>query len=85
MFDSLTRRSLRLIPLASVLLAACTVNKPQGPGQSPTSPQWQQHQQAVQQITRYQTRGAFARFPTSRKFTRALTGSRPRPTAIACC
>ena len=52
MFDSLTRRSLRLIPLASVLLAACTVNKPQGPGQSPTSPQWQQHQQAVQQITR---------------------------------
>ncbi|PNS10302.1 lipoprotein localization factor LolB [Mixta theicola] len=54
------RRPLRLLPLASVLLAACTINKPQGPGQSPTSLQWQQHQQAVQKITRYQTRGAFA-------------------------
>ena len=59
-FDSLTRRSLRLLPLASVLLAACTINKPQGPGQNPDSPQWRQHQQAVQQITQYQTRGAFA-------------------------
>lgn len=60
MFDLFTRRSLRLLPLASVLLAACTINKPQGPGQSPTSLQWQQHQQAVQKITQYQTRGAFA-------------------------
>ncbi|HBV39793.1 MAG TPA: lipoprotein localization factor LolB [Erwinia sp.] len=54
------RRLLRLLPLASVLLAACSVNKPQGPGQSVTSPQWQQHQQAVEKITQYQTRGAFA-------------------------
>ena len=60
MFDLLTRRTVRLLPLASVLLAACTINKPQGPGQSPTSPQWQQHQQAVEKITHYQTRGAFA-------------------------
>ncbi|MDU4095210.1 MAG: lipoprotein insertase outer membrane protein LolB, partial [Pantoea sp.] len=60
MFDSFIRRPLRLLPLASVLLAACTINKPQGQGQSTTSPQWQQHQQAVQKITQYQTRGAFA-------------------------
>jgi len=53
-------RLLRLLPLASVLLAACTLNKPQGPGQSVTSPEWQQHQQAVEKITQYQTRGAFA-------------------------
>ncbi|OON41302.1 lipoprotein localization factor LolB [Izhakiella australiensis] len=53
-------RFLRLLPLASVLLAACSINKPMGPGKSPDSPQWQQHQQAVSQITHYQTRGAFA-------------------------
>lgn len=55
------RQLLRLLPLASVLLAACSINKPQqGPGPSTTSPQWQQHQQAVAKITQYQTRGAFA-------------------------
>lgn len=54
------RRLMRLLPLASVLLAACSVNKPQGPGQSVTSPQWREHQQAVEKITQYQTRGAFA-------------------------
>lgn len=53
-------RLMRLLPLASIVLAACSVNKPQGPGQSVTSPQWQQHQQAVEKITQYQTRGAFA-------------------------
>jgi outer membrane lipoprotein LolB len=54
------RKLLRLLPLASVLLAACSVNKPQAPGPSTTSPQWQQHQQAVAKINQYQTRGAFA-------------------------
>ncbi|MFG1172755.1 lipoprotein insertase outer membrane protein LolB [Erwiniaceae bacterium CAU 1747] len=55
------RRLMRLIPLASVLLAACSIPpKPQAPGQSPTSPQWRDHQQAVEKITQYQTRGAFA-------------------------
>ncbi|MFY0401635.1 lipoprotein insertase outer membrane protein LolB [Pantoea dispersa] len=55
------RQLLRLLPLASVLLAACSINKPQqGPGPSTTSPQWQQHQQAIAKITQYQTRGAFA-------------------------
>lgn len=54
------RNMLRLLPLASVLLAACSVNKPQGPGPAVTAPQWQQHQQDVAKVTHYQTRGAFA-------------------------
>lgn len=54
------RTMLRLLPLASVLLAACAVKQPQGPGPSTTAPQWQQHQQAVANVTHYQTRGAFA-------------------------
>ncbi|MBV4366436.1 lipoprotein insertase outer membrane protein LolB [Erwinia sp. BNK-24-b] len=56
----LMKSTMRLLPLASILLAACSVNKPQGPGASVTSPQWQQHQKAVEKITQYQTRGAFA-------------------------
>ncbi|RWR03452.1 membrane protein [[Pantoea] beijingensis] len=55
-----TRRLIRLLPVASVLLAACTINQPQEPGQSPDSAQWKQHQQRVAQISQYQTRGAFA-------------------------
>lgn len=54
------RTMLRLLPLASVLLTACAVNQPQGPGASTTAPQWQQHQQEVAKVTHYQTRGAFA-------------------------
>ncbi|QCR35927.1 lipoprotein insertase outer membrane protein LolB [Nissabacter sp. SGAir0207] len=50
---------LRLLPLASVLLAACSTT-PRGPATSPDSPQWQQHQQQVQHLSAYQTRGAFA-------------------------
>ncbi|MFI8418370.1 lipoprotein insertase outer membrane protein LolB [Serratia sp. NPDC078593] len=51
---------LRLIPLASLVLAACTTTRPTGPETSPTSPQWRAHEQAVQQLNQYQTRGAFA-------------------------
>ncbi|PLR37383.1 lipoprotein localization factor LolB [Chimaeribacter californicus] len=51
---------LRLLPLASVLLAACSLTAPRGPATSPDSPQWKQHQQQVQQLSTYQTRGAFA-------------------------
>lgn len=55
------RRLMRLLPLASLLLTACGLHtQPQNPGQSPTSLQWHQHQQAVEKITHYQTRGAFA-------------------------
>jgi outer membrane lipoprotein LolB len=33
---------------------------PKGPGKSPDSPQWRQHQQDVRNLSQYQTRGAFA-------------------------
>ncbi len=59
----LTRRFLRLIPVASLLLAACSLTpqqQNQGTPLNPQSPQWQSHQQAVKKITHYQTRGSFA-------------------------
>lgn len=71
MFTTLLSRKnknlIRLLPLASVLLAACTTTKQQGPGQSVTSPQWQQHQQEVAKISQYETRGAFAYLSDSQK------------------
>ncbi|MGL5387695.1 MAG: lipoprotein insertase outer membrane protein LolB [Serratia sp. (in: enterobacteria)] len=57
---------LRLIPLASLVLTACTLTKP-GPATSPTSPQWLAHEQAVQQLEQYQTRGAFAYLTDQKK------------------
>jgi len=53
-------RLVRLLPLAALVLTACTTPHSQGPGKSPTSPQWQQHQQEVRNLSQYQTRGAFA-------------------------
>ena len=53
-------RLIRLLPLAALVLTACSVNTPQDSGKSPTSPQWQQHQQEVRNLSQYQTRGAFA-------------------------
>ncbi|AGJ85449.1 outer-membrane lipoprotein LolB [Raoultella ornithinolytica] len=53
-------RLLRLLPLASLVLTACTLTAPKGPGKSPDSPQWRQHQQDVRNLSQYQTRGAFA-------------------------
>ncbi|HHG8772928.1 TPA: lipoprotein insertase outer membrane protein LolB [Raoultella planticola] len=53
-------RLLRLLPLASLVLTACTLNAPKGPGKSPDSPQWRQHQQDVRNLNQFQTRGAFA-------------------------
>ncbi|WP_409308757.1 lipoprotein insertase outer membrane protein LolB [Pectobacterium sp. B1J-3] len=55
-----TVRCLRLLPLASLLLTACSLNQPTGSGKSPTTAEWQQHQKSVQQLTQYQTRGSFA-------------------------
>ena len=53
-------RLIRLLPLAALALTACTLNAPKGPGKSPDSPQWRQHQQEVRALNQYQTRGAFA-------------------------
>ena len=53
-------RLLHLLPLASLVLSACSVNRPEMPGKSPDTPEWRQHQQAVEKISQYQTRGAFA-------------------------
>ena len=53
-------RLFRLLPLASLVLTACTINAPQGPGKSPDAPQWRQHQQDVRNLNQFQTRGAFA-------------------------
>ncbi|EMB9112411.1 outer membrane lipoprotein LolB [Klebsiella quasipneumoniae] len=53
-------RLFRLLPLASLVLTACSVHAPEGPGKSPDSPQWRQHQQAVRSLNQFQTRGAFA-------------------------
>ena len=53
-------RLIRLLPLAALVLTACTVTQPKGPGKSPDSPQWRQHQQDVRNLSQYQTRGAFA-------------------------
>ncbi|WP_431222145.1 lipoprotein insertase outer membrane protein LolB [Serratia sp. L9] len=58
---------LRLIPLASLVLTACTLTTPSGPVTSPTSPQWRAHEQAVQQLEQYQTRGAFAYLSDQKK------------------
>ncbi|AHG18413.1 membrane protein [Chania multitudinisentens RB-25] len=58
---------LRLIPLASLVLVGCTLTQPSGPATSPTSPQWRAHEQAVQQLEQYQTRGAFAYLSDQKK------------------
>jgi|SRR5476649_2481188 len=50
----------RVLPLASLILAACSVHTPTGPAKSQTSPEWRQHEQSVAQLTHYQTRGSFA-------------------------
>ncbi|NKI74018.1 lipoprotein localization protein LolB [Dickeya sp. CFBP 2040] len=53
-------RALRLLPLASVLLTACTLTPSTLTGKKPTSPEWREHEQKVQNLTQYQTRGSFA-------------------------
>lgn len=62
-----TVRCLRLLPLASLLLTACTLTQPSAPGKNAASPEWRQHQQDVLRLSQYQTRGAFAYFSDSKK------------------
>ena len=40
-------RLIRLLPLAALVLTACSVTQPKGPGKSPDSPQWREHQHDV--------------------------------------
>ena len=77
-------RLIRLLPLASLVLTACSVIQ-QRPGQKPDSPQWRQHQQAVRSLNQFQTRGAFAYLPMSKKSMPVSSGSKPGRTTIACC
>ncbi len=50
-----------LIPVVTLLLSACVSHQaPQGPGKSPDSTQWKQHQAQVSIVTHFETRGAFA-------------------------
>ncbi len=52
---------LRLLPIASLVLTACSTFSPTtGPSTSPTAPQWRAHQQQVEKLDHYQTRGSFA-------------------------
>ena len=57
----------RLLPLASLLLAACSVYTPSGPAKSQTSPEWRNHQQSLTALSRYQARGAFAYLSSQQK------------------
>lgn len=59
-------RLFRLLPLASLVLTACSLHTPQGHGKSPDSPQWRQHQQAVRSLNQFQTRGRLPIFPMSK-------------------
>ncbi|NLS43433.1 lipoprotein localization protein LolB [BEV proteobacterium] len=64
-----TARALRLLPLASLLLTACTLTKPSGPSATLDSTAWSQHKQQVQHLSQYQTRGAFAYLSDSKKLS----------------
>ncbi len=58
---------LKLLPLAAVMLAACTTTPPSKFVASQPTPQWEVHQQAVQKITQYQARGSFAYLSSQKK------------------
>ncbi len=78
-------RLIRLLPLAALVLTACSVTTPKGPGKSPDSPQWRQHQQDVRNLNQYQTRGAFAYISDQQKVYARFSGSKPARIATVCC
>lgn len=78
-------RLIRLLPLAALVLTACSVTQPKGPGKSPDSPQWRQHQQDVRNLSQYQTRGAFAYLSDEQRFMPASSGSKRGKITTACC
>jgi outer membrane lipoprotein LolB len=50
---------IRLLPLVSLVLSACTLPS-HSPAGNPDSAQWRQHVAQVQHLSSYQTRGSFA-------------------------
>lgn len=78
-------RFIRLLPLAALVLTACSITTPKGPGKSPDSPQWRQHQQDVRNLNQYQTRGALNIFLTNKKCTPVSSGSKLARIATVCC
>ncbi|WP_159566295.1 lipoprotein insertase outer membrane protein LolB [Budvicia diplopodorum] len=63
-----TSTLLKLVPLASLLLTACTLTGQSGkPPAAVTSPEWQQHEKQVEALTQYQTRGSFAYINSTQK------------------
>lgn len=70
-------RLFRLLPLASLVLTACSLHTPQGHGKSPDSPQWRQHQQAVRSLNQFRPAGRLPIFPMSKKSMPASSGSKP--------
>ncbi len=79
-------RLIRLLPLAALVLTACCVTTPKGPGKSPDSPQWRQHQQDVRNLNQYQTRGALAYISDQQKvYARFFWRQKPARIATVCC
>ncbi|MDR0807398.1 MAG: lipoprotein insertase outer membrane protein LolB [Enterobacteriaceae bacterium] len=60
-------RLLKLIPLASVLLTACSLFNQNDSGTVVSSPEWQAHEQQIKALEHYQTRGAFAYIASTQK------------------
>ncbi|AYA40341.1 lipoprotein localization protein LolB [Xenorhabdus nematophila] len=57
----------RLLPLAGVLLTACTVTQPPTGTGSTNTPQWHTREQQLQKLEHYQTRGSFAYLTQDKK------------------
>ncbi|AFP84855.1 lipoprotein insertase outer membrane protein LolB [secondary endosymbiont of Ctenarytaina eucalypti] len=57
----------RFLPLASLLLASCSVHIFSGSYKSHALPDWRSHQKAVSRLTNYQIRGVFAYFSKGEK------------------
>jgi len=62
-----------------VLLTACTLTQPTLPGKKPTSPEWREHEQKVQNLTQYQTRGSFAYISDRKKLYARFFWQQPSP------
>ena len=46
-------RLIRLLPLASLVLTACTLTAPKGPGKSPDATQWREAPEPGGELTKF--------------------------------